>query len=77
MNRVSVGNPGDPIPEEDRAIIWDRYQRSQHQGGRRQGTGIGLSIGSTILKALGIPYGVECADGETSFWFECAKAGDK
>ncbi len=25
---VEVANPGAPIPEEDRAIIWERYQRS-------------------------------------------------
>lgn len=30
---VEVINPGEPIPAEDRAIIWERYQRSQHQNG--------------------------------------------
>lgn len=69
--RVSVVNPGDPIPEEDREIIWERYQRSQHQGGRKTGTGIGLSIVSSFLKAHGMPYGVHCEDGLTTFWFEC------
>ena len=68
---VEVANPGDPIPEEDRAIIWERYQRSQHQSGRRLGTGIGLSIVSTILKAHDMPYGVDCKDGYNIFWFLC------
>ena len=68
---VEVANPGDPIPEEDRAIIWERYQRSQHQSGRRLGTGIGLSIVSTILKAHDMPYGVDCKDGYNIFWFIC------
>lgn len=67
--KVSVINPGEPIPEEDRAIIWERYQRSQHQAGRRQGTGIGLSIVKTILDAHDMTYGVDCADGLTCFWF--------
>ena len=68
---VEVANPGAPIPEEDRAIIWERYQRSQHQSGRRLGTGIGLSIVSTILKAHDMPYGVDCKDGYNIFWFIC------
>lgn len=68
---VEVANPGDPIPEEDRNIIWERYQRSQHQSGRRLGTGIGLSIVSTILKAHEMPYGVDCKDGYNIFWFVC------
>lgn len=71
--RVSVKNPGDPIPEEDRAIIWERYQRSQHSSSRRRGTGIGLSIVSTILEAHGMEYGVECEDGYTVFWFSAAE----
>ena len=67
--RVSVINPGDPIPEEERELIWERYQRSQHQAGRRQGTGIGLSIVKTILDAHSMSYGVDCQEGLTSFWF--------
>lgn len=68
--RVNVSNPGEPISEEDQKIIWERYQRSQHQGARRKGTGIGLSIVSTILSAHGMPFGVECENGLTTFWFE-------
>ncbi len=66
---VEIANPGEPIPEEDRKIIWERYQRSQHQSGRRLGTGIGLSIVSSILKAHGMSYGVDCKDGYNIFWF--------
>ena len=69
--RVSVINPGEEIPKEERELIWERYQRSQHQGGRKQGTGIGLSIVSTLLKSHGMPYGVDCHDDLTVFWFEC------
>lgn len=69
--RISVANPGPPIPREERELIWERFQRSQHQGGRKQGTGLGLSIISTILTAHGMPYGVECQDGLNIFWFSC------
>lgn len=69
--RLSVSNPGDPIPEEDRKIIWERYQRSQHNSGRNLGTGIGLSIVSTILDAHNMSYGVDCENGQTVFWFDC------
>lgn len=70
--RVAVINPGEPIPKEDRDMIWERYQRSQHHGGRQQGTGIGLSIVSTFLKAHDMNYGVDCEEGLTVFWFEYA-----
>lgn len=76
LDRVSVANPGSPIPEEERKLIWERYQRSQHQGSRRQGTGLGLSIVSTILNAHGMCYGVDCRDGLTVFWFGCPKEED-
>lgn len=75
--RVSIINPGDPIPEEDRELIWERYQRSQHQNGRKKGTGIGLSIVSTFLKAHDMLYGVDCEDGLTTFWFECIVVPEK
>ncbi|MCH5185417.1 MAG: HAMP domain-containing histidine kinase [Oscillospiraceae bacterium] len=68
--RVDVKNPGESIPEQDRALIWERYRRSQHRGGRHAGTGIGLSIVSAILDAHEMKYGVDCADGITSFWLE-------
>lgn len=71
--RVLVMNPGEPISKEECAIIWERYQRSQHHGGRKKGTGIGLSIVSTYLQAHGMNYGVDCEDGLTKFWFEYKK----
>jgi len=68
--RVEVRNPGARIPLEEQEIIWERYRKSQHQGSRREGTGIGLSIVSTILEAHGMKYGVESAGGINTFWFE-------
>ena len=73
--RLSVINPGPPISEEDKKIIWERYQRSQHQSGRRMGTGIGLSIVSTILDAHNMKYGVDSNEKGTTFWFEVTESG--
>lgn len=68
--RVTVSNPGKPIPPEKIDMIWERYYSSQHKGTRRQGTGIGLSIVKTILEAHDFPYGVFYEDGYNKFWFE-------
>lgn len=72
--RVAVINPGPEIPAEARRTIWERYRRVQHQGGRSEGTGIGLSIVASILDAHGFPYGVDCEDGKNIFWFDVPDA---
>lgn len=66
---VSVTNPGEPIPPEEAALIWERYSRRQHQGERKEGTGIGLAIVRTILDSHGFSYGVRSGEHENSFWF--------
>lgn len=66
---VTIANPGEDIPQEQLEQIWERYQRIQHQGGRHEGTGIGLAIVSTILSAHNMEFGAESANGRTSFWF--------
>jgi signal transduction histidine kinase len=71
--RVSVSNPGPPIPDDDREVIWERFQRGQHHGGRKQGTGLGLSIVSSVLRAHEMPYGLDCGGGLTAFWFAYPK----
>ncbi|MGM0213099.1 hypothetical protein IGI42_000632 [Enterococcus sp. AZ109] len=68
--KVSVINPGEDIPEDQMQEIWERYQRVQHQGGHKEGTGIGLAIVSTILTAHQMTYGADSQNGQTSFWFE-------
>ena len=73
--KVSVNNPGAPIPEEKKTQIWERYYSSQHHGTRRQGTGIGLSIVSTILVAHGYSYGVDYQNGFNCFWFLVSENG--
>lgn len=69
LSRSSI--PARPVPRRTALSSGMRYQRSQHQNGRRLGTGIGLSIVSTILKAHQMPYGVDCENGYNDFWFLC------
>ena len=71
---VAVKNPGPTIPEEARDLIWERYQRIQHQGGRREGSGIGLSIVSKVLSVHGFDYGVDSVDDVNVFWFAIDKS---
>jgi light-regulated signal transduction histidine kinase (bacteriophytochrome) len=43
--------------------------RVQHQTGRREGTGIGLTIVSMILKTHEIPFCVVSENDANTFWF--------
>lgn len=67
--KVAVINPGKDIPPEQLELIWERYQRVQHQAGHKEGTGIGLAIVKTILTSHAFEYGAESKNGVTCFWF--------
>ena len=67
--KVAVINPGKDIPPEQLELIWERYQRVQHQAGHKEGTGIGLAIVKTILTSHAFDYGAESKNGVTCFWF--------
>lgn len=67
--KVAVINPGKDIPPEQLELIWERYQRVQHQAGHKEGTGIGLAIVKTILASHAFEYGAESKNGVTCFWF--------
>ena len=70
--RFSVEDKGIGIPEDQLDMIWNRYQRASQRGARsKEGSGLGLSICSEILKRSNAEYGVESVYGEGScFWFE-------
>lgn len=71
---VSVENPGSEIPDEMKELIWERYQQIQHQGGHKEGTGIGLAIVRTILETHQMDFGVRSKNGINCFWFEVKKS---
>lgn len=70
--RISVADTGEGIPENQIAMIWDRYYRVQELHRRATvGTGLGLSIVKGILELHNAKYGVQSTVGKGSvFWFE-------
>ncbi|MGM0163257.1 ATP-binding protein [Enterococcus sp. DIV1059_2] len=74
--KVAVINPGKDIPPEQLELIWERYQRVQHQAGHKEGTGIGLAIVKTILTSHAFEYGAESKNGVTCFWFVVSRLED-
>ncbi|MGJ0996910.1 sensor histidine kinase [Enterococcus casseliflavus] len=75
--KVAVINPGKDIPPEQLELIWERYQRVQHQAGHKEGTGIGLAIVKTILTSHAFEYGAESKNGVTCFWFIVPRLEDQ
>lgn len=69
--RVTVFNTGQPIPEEDLNLIWDKFYKVDKARTRAYGgSGVGLSIVKAIMDSFHQQYGVSnCEDG-VAFWFE-------
>lgn len=70
--RMCFTDTGEGIPQEQVALIWDRYYKIDTVHRRAMvGTGLGLSIVKEILQKHGAAYGVSSTIGEGStFWFE-------
>jgi len=62
---LSVSNTGTPIPEQDRARIFERFYRADKSRSRRiEGTGLGLSLAREIARAHGGDLMLERSDNE-------------
>lgn len=48
--RLTVANPGEPIPPEELARLFERFYRADTSRGERSGFGLGLAIAQTIAK---------------------------
>ena len=46
--RITVANPGEPIPQEQLGRLFERFYRADASRGERSGFGLGLPIASTI-----------------------------
>nr|MBA3542595.1 two-component sensor histidine kinase [Deltaproteobacteria bacterium] len=69
--RIAVANHGAPLSVAARARVWDRFYSTRTHAG---GSGLGLAIVRSVAIAHGRAYGVDCADGVTTFWFEITAA---
>ncbi len=68
--RFSVADTGIGVPEEKRALLFQRFSRLQHSE-TVSGSGLGLSITKTIVQALNGRIGIGDTVGRGStFWFE-------
>ena len=70
--RVSVTDTGNGVEEKDRNNVWQRYYKSDKNHRRSvTGTGIGLSIVQSVIKAHSGRCGVyNTQDKGACFWFE-------
>ncbi len=72
--RVSVGNTGQGIPDEERDKIWLRFYKVDKARTREYGgNGIGLSIVKAVMDAHGRNCGVYNTEDGVVFWFELDK----
>ncbi len=67
---VSIENSGEPINEEDKKHIFDRfYKADRSRGEDNKGSGLGLSIAKELLKAHGEDIWVNTGEGFNEFAF--------
>jgi len=68
--KVSVKDQGPGIPEEKLGHLFERYYRTNYQGQKFTGLGLGLYISADIVKNHGGTVGVKSKMGRGSeFWF--------
>jgi signal transduction histidine kinase/integral membrane sensor domain MASE1 len=68
--RVEVRDHGLGIPPEERAAIWERFQRARNATEAEGGLGLGLYIVRMVVEQHGGQVGVESEVGQGStFWF--------
>ncbi len=71
MAKVSVTDTGEGVAEKDLPYVWERYYKNDKNHRRSvTGTGIGLSIVRSVIKAHNGEYGVYNTDDKGAcFWF--------
>jgi PAS domain S-box-containing protein len=76
--RVSVTNRGPTIPEEYRGKLFGKFvQVGSSLERKRQGSGLGLAISKSLVETMGGRIDFRSSDGETEFFFELPRVGDR
>ncbi len=71
---VDIANDGQPIPEEDRLHIFERFYKADKAHTAGQGTGLGLSISQQIMHMHNQSIALVPDDKETIFRFTLARS---
>lgn len=69
--RITVSNIGEPLPEELRELVFERFFQadpSRHRGEKTKGSGLGLAIVKEIVKKHGGSVGLKSENNKHSFW---------
>jgi two-component system sensor histidine kinase KdpD len=66
---LSIRNEGNQIPEDERALVFDRFYRGARSHASVEGTGLGLAISKTIVEAHGGRVWLEAAAEGPEFRF--------
>jgi len=68
--KVMIFNTGEQIPQDDIALIWDKFYKVDKARTRAYGgSGIGLSIVKAIVHSMNESCGVENVQDGVQFWF--------
>ena len=67
--RLTVSNPGEPIPPEQLSRLFERFYRADDSRGEKSGFGLGLSIARTIAQEHRGTLRAESAAVSTRFLF--------
>jgi two-component system OmpR family sensor kinase len=72
-----VTDHGKGIPPEDQGRIFERFYRGPHTREQIPGSGLGLSIASSIVRAHGGELTVTSRPGETTFRMTFGAGGEE